>query len=98
MADKIPLDDRLDLDSPTLRFIRRLNLELIAQEQDSDLYCPNCRLNLPYTEMTLAKSVNWDDIGFDGCPAVTISYYCPLCDLFFEQKNIAPACQSLYNL
>ncbi len=51
-----------------------LNIELEAREFESDLYCPNCSINLPKR----APFFDWD--SYRGEP----SYYCTFCDSYFN--------------
>lgn len=84
-TEKIPLETEngLNLDHPLVFLFRRLMLEQNAEIEKSNLYCPSCKAHLPYNSMTAGQSVDFEDIGADGRPAVNLTYYCPLCEKSF---------------
>jgi len=58
---------------------RRTMLESIAKKQDSKLYCPHCKTNLPITMMTV-------DYGGSDDPSAKIqkeNYFCTICEEYF---------------
>ncbi|MFH0752263.1 MAG: hypothetical protein V1914_01565 [archaeon] len=62
-----------DLEEKALNIFRRVTLEVEANKECSEIYCPKCELNLP----SRYPFFGWDN-GV-GKP----SYYCPICDLEF---------------
>ncbi len=75
--------DGINLDDSVVKLFRKIMLESAAEEQKSDLYCPECHTNLPYTPMTVGQEPD----GFDANYNLTkkIVYRCTLCEIDFHQ-------------
>lgn len=67
---------------PLINFFRRLELEKLAKEQNSDLYCPYCRTNLPYNKMTVGQECS-GEFDADGRPLIQTIYFCTICEKNF---------------
>jgi len=65
-------ENGINLGHPDVMFFRKLILERVAQKQNSDIWCPECKTNLPYNQITVA-----------ACPS-GIKYFCPLCQDYFK--------------
>jgi len=84
--DDIPLETEngINLEHPVVKLFRKVMLESAAKEQGSDLYCPKCKTNLPYSEMTVAKEFDGVDANFS--PVYKLTYFCTLCQEYFDKE------------
>ena len=83
--DKLETENGINLDNPIVRLFRRKQLEAAATEQGSDLYCPECEVNLPITPMTVNKEQDGTDANMN--PSYKTSYYCTICEKHFYEKD-----------
>ena len=65
-----------DLKHPVVRSLRSSILERNACKQDSDLYCPYCKINLPYNELTVLPAISNEIMDKEWKQ----KYFCTLCD------------------
>ncbi len=77
-------EEKLNLDDPIVVLFRKLMLEKNAKAENSDLYCPKCKTNLPYNMMTVATVPDGVDANFN--PVHKPAYFCTLCQEYFEKK------------
>jgi len=84
--DDIPLETEngINLYHPVVVLFRKLMLERNAKAENSDLYCPKCKTNLPYNHMTVASVPDGVDANFN--PMKKITYFCTLCQEYFDKK------------
>ena len=75
--------DGVDFNYLALKSLRAGLLELTARKQDSDLHCPYCKINLPYTGLTVlpASSDDMMDLSWKQ------KYYCTICDEDFYKNQ-----------
>ncbi len=75
--------DGVDFNYPIVNSLRAGLLERNARKQDSDLHCPYCKINLPYTELTVlpASSDDMMDLSWKQ------KYYCTICDEDFYKNQ-----------
>ncbi len=78
-------ENALNLDHPLVVLFRKHNLEEAAKSENSDLYCPKCKTNLPYNHMTVASVPDGVDANLN--PIGKRAYFCTLCQEYFEKKN-----------
>ncbi len=75
--DSIVGDDGINLSHPVVKLFRKLMLQEEAKKQNSDIYCPNCKTNLPHRPPFVA----WDN------EKAKPSYFCTLCQKEFYDLN-----------
>ena len=64
-----------------INFMRKTSFERRANQQESDLYCTGCKINLPYDAMTVVKPTDYEEMN----PKWKQQYYCPMCeDTFYK--------------
>ena len=84
--DGMPMEteDGINLDHPFVLLFRRIMLERTAKAEKSDLYCPTCKTNLPYTHMTVNSVPDGPDANFN--PMYKTAYFCTLCQEYFNKR------------
>lgn len=80
---QLETENGLNLEHPLVLLFRKLELERIAKEQKSDLYCPKCGTNLPYNQMTVARIPDGTDANYN--PVYKQGYFCTLCQEYFTK-------------
>ncbi|MEK6864823.1 MAG: hypothetical protein AABX27_05995 [Nanoarchaeota archaeon] len=79
-------DGSIDLDNPLVIAFRKANLETLAKEQKSNLYCPYCEIHLPYTMETLGGQAPTGKRDAYGQQVFRSALYCPLCERYFDKE------------
>ncbi|MDD4877962.1 MAG: hypothetical protein PHO02_02910 [Candidatus Nanoarchaeia archaeon] len=79
-------DGGIDLDNPLVIAFRRANLETLAKEQNTNLYCPYCEAHLPHTMATLGGQVPTGKRDAYGQKEYRSALYCPLCERYFDKE------------
>jgi hypothetical protein len=79
-------DRSIDLDNPLVIAFRKANLETLAKEQKSNLYCPFCEIHLPYTMETLGGQAPTGKKDAYGQQIFRSALYCPLCERYFDKE------------
>ncbi|MFH1065634.1 MAG: hypothetical protein V1734_03980 [Nanoarchaeota archaeon] len=77
----------IDLDNPMVIAFRKANLETLAKEQKSNLYCPFCEIHLPYTMETLGGQAPTGKRDTYGQREFRSALYCPLCERYFDKEH-----------
>jgi hypothetical protein len=85
--DNIPMEteDGLNPNNHVVFLFRRIMLETIAKAENSDLFCPYCKTNLPYNRMTVAYVPDGVDASLS--PVYTTAYFCTLCQKIFNKEQ-----------
>ena len=83
--EKIKTEEGINLDDPFVKLFRKVMLEHAAKNEKSDLYCPQCKTNLPYTNMTVATVHDGFDANFN--PVGKTKYFCTLCEIYFDKEK-----------
>lgn len=76
-------DGSIDLDNPLVVAFRKANLETLAKNQNTNLYCPYCEIHLPHTMQTLGGQAPTGEKDCYGQQIFRNALYCPLCERYF---------------
>ena len=68
---ELETENGLNQNHPLVYEFRKISLEEAAKQQESDLFCPYCKTNLPYTPFTQGEK----------------DYFCTLCQQNFYNKK-----------